>query len=147
MPEHRQYPRITGTSDLRARLPQASGKPDLVRVLDLSFGGMLVEGSALTVGEHTAFELHGPDFRYAGSAEVAHITGQSTGLRFLCWQGQAHRPVLGLVDCRLASRPLRPLSTKRGATTPSLATPVSSPEVRFGREHPEPSETLRYATP
>jgi hypothetical protein len=82
-------------------LREAGGKPNLGRVLDISYGGMLVDGSRLAVGQRAAFELHGPDFRFAGVAEVAHVTNHTTGLRFLCWQGQAHRQVNGLIDTRL----------------------------------------------
>jgi hypothetical protein len=69
-------------------------------VLNLSHGGMLVTGGDLAVGERTRFELTGPDFHYAGVAEVAHLTNGTTGLRFLSWQGEADRPVRPLIEQR-----------------------------------------------
>jgi hypothetical protein len=96
----RQYPRISDTADLQAKLGPLRHSPQDGRVLNLSEGGMLVAGSPLRVGEVTGFELSGPNFHYAGVAEVAHLTNETTGLRFLSWQGQADRPVRSLIDKR-----------------------------------------------
>jgi hypothetical protein len=96
----RQHPRISDTRDLLAKLGSIGRSPQDGRVLNLSEGGMLVAGSELKVGEVTGFELSGPNFHYAGVAEVAHLTNATTGLRFLSWQGQANRPVRSLIDER-----------------------------------------------
>jgi hypothetical protein len=96
----RQHPRISDTRDLLAKLGSIGRSPQDGRVLNLSEGGMLVAGSELKVGEVTGFVLSGPNFHYAGVAEVAHLTNATTGLRFLSWQGQANRPVRSLIDER-----------------------------------------------
>jgi hypothetical protein len=100
MRSDRQHPRISDTTDLLAKLGPVRRSPQDGRVLNLSEGGMLVAGSPLRVGEVTGFELSGPNFHYAGVAEVAHLTNDTTGLRFLSWQGQADRPVRSLIDER-----------------------------------------------
>jgi hypothetical protein len=96
----RQHPRISDTGDLLAKLGSIGRSPQAGSVLNLSEGGMLVAGSKLKVGQITGFELSGPNFHYAGVAEVAHLTNATTGLRFLSWQGQADRPVRSLIDER-----------------------------------------------
>jgi hypothetical protein len=100
MHSDRQHPRISDTRDLLAKLGSIGRSPQDRRVLNLSEGGMLVAGSELNVGAVTGFELSGPNFHYAGVAEVAHLTTATTGLRFLSWQGQADRPVRSLIDER-----------------------------------------------
>jgi hypothetical protein len=100
----RQHPRITDSRDLLASW-RAIGSPRTVgRVINLSQGGMLVAGTQLKVGEVTGFELGGPNFRYTGVAKVAHTNGETTGLRFLCWHGQAERPVRTLIQNRSHKR-------------------------------------------
>jgi len=100
LPNLRQYSRITDTRDLLASL-RAIGRPRTVgRVINLSEGGMLVAGGVLKTGEVTGFELHGPGFRYSGVASVAHCTDGATGLKFLCWQGQADRAMRALIATR-----------------------------------------------
>lgn len=94
----REHPRFHPSFHLRAHLRPSGRAAAPGRVLDLSAGGMLVTGSDLRVGERTGFELDGPDFHYAGVAEVAHLTGGTTGLRFLSWQGEADRPVRSLLE-------------------------------------------------
>src|SRR6185437_4277374 len=70
------------------------------RVLNLSESGMLVAGHSLEVGQQTGFELSGPDFHYAGVAEVVHLTSETTGLRFLSWQSHDNRPIRSLIEQR-----------------------------------------------
>lgn len=96
----RRHPRIRDTRDIHATLRPTGRSPQDGGVLNLSEGGMLVGAGGLSVGECTDFELVGPSFHYAGVAEVAHLTADTTGLRFLSWQGQADRPVRSLIDQR-----------------------------------------------
>jgi hypothetical protein len=96
----RRHRRIRDTQDLHATLQPIGRSPQGGGVLNLSEGGMLVAGGGLSVGEQTGFELVGPSFHYAGVAEVAHLTAETTGLRFLSWQGHADRPVRSLIDQR-----------------------------------------------
>jgi hypothetical protein len=100
MRNQRQDPRITDTQDLLASLRALGRSRSFARVINLSQGGMLVAETGLQVGEETAFELAGPGFRYAGVADVAHITNGATGLRFRSWQGQADRPMRSLIAKR-----------------------------------------------
>lgn len=53
------------------------------RVLNLSASGMLISGDDLDLGAVTRFELIGPRFRSAGTAEVAHRSTQTMGLKFI----------------------------------------------------------------
>jgi hypothetical protein len=96
----RRHPRITDTRDLHAALRPTGRTAQDGGVLNLSEGGMLIAGGGLNVGEQTGFDLVGPSFHYAGVAEVAHLTAETTGLRFLSWQGHADRPVRSLIDQR-----------------------------------------------
>ena len=89
----RRYPRITtDVHDLHSNLAASGSSTEVDRVLNLSDGGMLIANRRLKVGQETDFELTGPNFHYAGVAEVAHLTTESTGLRFLSWQGHDNRP-------------------------------------------------------
>jgi hypothetical protein len=57
------------------------GRPaEVGRVLNLSQDGILVAATGLRPGEVTGIELHGPHFRYAGVAKVAHRSSGKTGL-------------------------------------------------------------------
>src|SRR5450755_1088742 len=100
----RQHPRITYAQDLSARLRPTGRSCVSGRVLNLSEGGMLIATRDLDIGGTTDFELAGPDFRFAGVAKVAHRTDVATGLRFLCWQGPADRPLHALIAARLRKR-------------------------------------------
>lgn len=62
---------------------------------------MLVAGDGVEVGEVAAFELSGQDFRFAGYAEVVHLTGEAMGLHLLGWRGPASRRVQSLVTRRI----------------------------------------------
>ncbi len=96
----RRYPRISDTEDLLAQMACA-GRPFAARVMDLSEGGMLVEGNGLAVGERIPFELAGPDLRSGGTAEVAHCAGGSAGLRFVQMDGSGKREICDLVATRV----------------------------------------------
>ena len=96
----RRHARITDVHDFRARFRAGSGSGGADRVLNLSEGGMLVADSSLEVGQRTGFELSGPDFHYAGVAEVVHLTSETAGLRFLSWQSHDNRPIRSLVEQR-----------------------------------------------
>jgi hypothetical protein len=100
----RRHPRIRHTRDLHATLQPNGRSPRESGVLNLSEGGMLIAGGGLSVGEQTPFELAGPSFHYAGVAEVAHLTADTTGLRFLSWHDHADRPIRSLIDERSAWR-------------------------------------------
>ena len=106
MPNSRRHPRTGSTEDLSATLRPAGRASVVGDVLNISQGGMLVGAGDLEVGETAGFEIIGPDFRLAGLATVAHCTEDATGLRFLSWQGPAHRTIRGLVQERLLTRPL-----------------------------------------
>jgi PilZ domain len=96
----RRHPRITDPPDFQAKLEPSDHLSGVDRVLNLSEGGMLIANNKLTVGHETAFELTGPSFHYAGVAEVVHLTNETTGLRFLSWQGHDNRPVRSLIANR-----------------------------------------------
>jgi PilZ domain len=96
----RRHPRITDVRDVRARFGSGGGSRGVDRVLNLSEGGMLVADDTLNVGQSTAFELSGPDFHYAGVAEVMHLTNETAGLRFLSWQARDNRPIRSLIEQR-----------------------------------------------
>jgi hypothetical protein len=100
MPTARRHPRINDPQDFQAKLGPSGPFPSVDRVLNLSEGGMLIAGNKLEVGHETAFELTGPSFHYAGVAEVVHLTNETTGLRFLSWQGHDNRPVRSLIAHR-----------------------------------------------
>lgn len=100
MDNARRHPRITDVRDFRARFGSGGGARDVEGVINLSEGGMLVADKGLTVGARTGFELSGPDFHYAGVAEVMHLTNETTGLRFLSWQARDNRPIRSLIEQR-----------------------------------------------
>ncbi len=62
---------------------------------------MLVVGEGVEVGEIAAFELTGPDFRFAGHAEVVHVTNEAIGLHLLGWRGSATCRVQSLIMQRI----------------------------------------------
>lgn len=101
----REHPRTSQTEDLSATLWSVRRIRVVGRVLNLSHGGMLVASVGLEADETAAFELAGPDFRFAGVAKVAHRSDHATGLHFLSWQGQANRSVCTLIAARLRGRP------------------------------------------
>lgn len=103
MTDQRRHLRIDDTRDLSVTV-RASGRiATRVGVLNLSRGGVLIDGVDLEVGDVARFELAGPGFRYAGVAAVTHHTDGASGLRVLCWHGPVERAVSSLVDRR--SRP------------------------------------------
>lgn len=110
MREVRRHPRISDTADMLVSLRTTGISREFRRVLNLSQGGMLVDGSGLAIDDVARFEFHGRGFRYAGVAKVAHSTGTSVGLRFLSWQG----PVEGLLRTLIAGRVHAPSRTARG---------------------------------
>jgi hypothetical protein len=96
----RRHQRITDVRDVAARFGSGSDSRGVDRVLNLSEGGMLVADGSLDVGERTGFELSGPNFHYAGVAEVVHLTSETTGLRFLSWQNHDDRPIRSMIEQR-----------------------------------------------
>jgi hypothetical protein len=105
MDNARRHPRITAVQDFRARIGSGRGSRGVDSVINVSEGGMLVADSTLTVGEQTGFELSGPDFHYAGVAEVMHLTNETAGLRFLSWQARDNRPIRSLIEQRADWQP------------------------------------------
>jgi hypothetical protein len=61
-------------------------------------------------------ELDGPDFRYAGRAQVARRGDGVLGMRFLSWDGLAERSVRSLAAARLHRQQLA--SQPAGVDTP-----------------------------
>jgi hypothetical protein len=114
----RRHPRIRNTHDLHATLRPIGQSPQDCGVLNLSEGGMLVAGCGLSVGAQAQFDLAGPSFHYAGVATVAHLTAETTGLRFLSWQGHVGRPIRSLIEQRSEWQP------------PEPATPHDGPVIR-----------------
>jgi hypothetical protein len=100
MSNARRHPRITAVQDFRARIGSGRSARGVDSVINVSEGGMLVGDSSLSVGDRTGFELSGPDFHYAGVAEVMHLTNETTGLRFLSWQDRDNRPFRSLIEQR-----------------------------------------------
>jgi hypothetical protein len=100
MSNARRHPRITDVQDVRARFGSGGDARGVDRVLNLSEGGMLVADQSLDVGQTTGFELSGPNFHYAGVAEVVHLTSETAGLRFLSWQSHDNRPIRSLIEQR-----------------------------------------------
>jgi hypothetical protein len=100
MSNARRHPRITAVQDLRARIGSGRSSRGVDNVINVSEGGMLVADNSLSVGDRTGFELSGPDFHYAGVAEVMHLTNETTGLRFLSWQDRDNRPFRSLIEQR-----------------------------------------------
>ncbi|MGO9901535.1 MAG: hypothetical protein ACLP0J_18050 [Solirubrobacteraceae bacterium] len=100
----RRLPRTTDTKDLSVSLRSNERSGGVGRVLNLCYGGMLVEGSSegLEVAETIGFELIGPDFRYAGLAAVAHREHEAIGLRFVTTRGPVDRSVRALAAARLS---------------------------------------------
>jgi hypothetical protein len=96
----RRHQRITDVHDVAARFGSGPDSRGVDRVLNLSEGGMLVADGSLDVGARTGFELSGPDFHYAGVAEVVHLTSETTGLRFLSWQNHDDRPIRSMIEQR-----------------------------------------------
>jgi hypothetical protein len=96
----RRHQRITDVHDVAARFGSGPDSRGVDRVLNLSEGGMLVADGSLDVGERTGFELSGPNFHYAGVAEVVHLTSETTGLRFLSWQNHDDRPIRSMIEQR-----------------------------------------------
>lgn len=91
MPFNRIHPRTTDTSDLSVHLHAAGHRHTPCNVLNLSEGGMLIDGGEFKVGELAGFELAGPDFRSAGLAEIAHRFAGRTGLKFVGWDAVGDR--------------------------------------------------------
>ena len=100
MSNARRHPRITDVQDVRAQFGSGGDARGVDRVLNLSEGGMLVADQSLDVGQTTGFELSGPNFHYAGVAEVVHLTSETAGLRFLSWQSHDNRPIRSLIEQR-----------------------------------------------
>jgi hypothetical protein len=70
--------------------------------VNLSASGMLVAArGAYPVAAIASVELDGPDFRYAGRAQVARRGDGVLGMRFLSWDGLAERSVRSLAAARL----------------------------------------------
>jgi hypothetical protein len=108
MPFMRTHPRTTDTTDLSARM-RFPGRPSGTRaVVNLSEGGMLIDGAEFKIGELAGFELSGPDFRSSGLAEVAHRTHGRTGLKFVRWEGPDGEQVRGLIAERVHRQQLDP---------------------------------------
>lgn len=85
MPFMRRHARTSETLDLTVTLRSRGRHLAPRSVLDLSEGGMAIDGGEFKVGDLAGFELSGPAFRSAGLAEVAHRTGTRTGMRFIGW--------------------------------------------------------------
>jgi hypothetical protein len=96
----RRHPRISDTQDLVAKLDPRGPSSHGGRVLNLSEGGMLIAGGPLALGQKADFEITGPSMHYAGVAEVAHLSSEGTGLRFLSWEGHDNRPIRSLIEQR-----------------------------------------------
>jgi hypothetical protein len=96
----RRHRRISDTKDLVAKLHPSGPSPHGGQVLNLSEGGMLIAGGPLKLGQKADFEITGPSMHYAGVAEVAHLSSEGTGLRFLSWEGHDNRPIRSLIEQR-----------------------------------------------
>src|ERR1700742_1446143 len=113
MSNARRHPRITDVQDVRARFGSDGQSRGVDRVLNLSEGGMLVADQSLQVGQTTGFELSGPSFHYAGVAEVAPLTTETAGRRFLSWQSHDNRPIRSLIEQRADWQPPEGAAPKR----------------------------------
>jgi hypothetical protein len=102
----RAHQRISETEDLSATLWTPDRRLAARPVLNLGEGGMLIADVNLDVGDLASFEIAGLYFRYAGVAAAVHNTDGVTGVRFVRWQGQAARPVRGLIAARIVRRRL-----------------------------------------
>jgi hypothetical protein len=100
-PRRRRHPRTADTQDLEATIWQSRHRCTVGRVLNLSETGMLVSGQDVDAGDVAAFELSGPDFRFAGYAEVVHVTNGAMGLHVLGWRGPASGRVHSLITRRI----------------------------------------------
>lgn len=100
----RSHARTNHTEDLSARLRDGGRRSDVLRVLNLSEGGMLIAGGELEVGEVVSFEFAGPDCRSVGLAEVAHRTDEATGLRFTRWDSSMERAIRNLIVSRICQQ-------------------------------------------
>ena len=107
MAHRHRSPRTTDTTDLSATV-RLRGRSCLnARIVNLSAGGMLVVArGAYPVAAIASVELDGPDFRYAGRAQVARRGDGALGMRFLSWDGLAERSVRSLVAARLRCQEL-----------------------------------------
>jgi hypothetical protein len=130
----RRHPRTSNTRDLHATLRPIGRSAHDCGVLNLSEGGMLVAGSGLNVGDQASFELVGPSFHYAGVAEVAHLTANTTGLRFLSWQDHDDRPVRSLIDQRSAWHVPEPVTRRDGGPVIRRVAVLVGPDR--GAHHP-----------
>ncbi len=93
--------RIADTHDLSATV-RSHHRGVTGPVVNLSAGGMLITTSSdLQVAETASFELSGPDFHFAGLAEVVHRDGRAMGLHFVSWQGPVERCIRAMVAARL----------------------------------------------
>ncbi|MGA2014637.1 MAG: PilZ domain-containing protein [Solirubrobacteraceae bacterium] len=114
----RRHPRISNLHGFQATLGRdargagGGGSGDADRVLNLSEGGMLIANDSLEVGQRTPFALTGPSFHYAGVAEVVHLSNETTGLRFLSWQGHDNRPIRSLIEQRSDWEPPQPSASR-----------------------------------
>lgn len=108
----RQHPRATDTQDLEVTVWQSRCRCIVGRVLNLSETGMLLVGDDADVGDVAAFELKGLELRFAGYAEVAHITGGAMGLHVLGWSGPARRRVQTLIMQRRSGFNSRKFASK-----------------------------------
>ncbi|MGA2012235.1 MAG: PilZ domain-containing protein [Solirubrobacteraceae bacterium] len=97
----RGHPRATDTGDLSARLLFRGGHFARRRVLDLSATGARIAADDLAAGAVIRFELTGPGFRSAGTAEVVHCDGQTIGLRFMDLESLSEEQLYGVVFDRL----------------------------------------------
>jgi hypothetical protein len=102
MAHRHRSPRTTDTTDLSATV-RLRGRSCLnARIVNLSASGMLVAArGAYPVAAIASVELDGPDFRYAGRAQVARRGDGVLGMRFLSWDGLAERSVRSLAAARL----------------------------------------------
>ena len=107
MAHRHRSPRTTDTTDLSATV-RLRGRSCLnARIVNLSASGMLVAArGAYPVAAIASVELDGPDFRYAGRAQVARRGDGVLGMRFLSWDGLAERSVRSLVAARLRCQEL-----------------------------------------
>jgi hypothetical protein len=100
-PRRRRHRRTSNTEDLAATIWQSGHRCAVGRVLNLSEAGMLVAGDDAGVGDVATVELSGPGFRFAGDAEVVHVTSGEIGLYMLGWRGPASRHVQSLITRRI----------------------------------------------
>jgi hypothetical protein len=138
----RRHPRITDAHDLQARLGSDGSSGGADRVLNLSEGGMLVANGSLEARQKTAFELTGPSFHYAGVAEVVHLTNETSGLRFLSWQGEDNRPIRSLIEQRSEWQRPQPRVQRDKQVVRRVAV-LTGPKRRFGQDTQPPRPEAR----